>query len=676
MNDFKIRARYYVDSWTGKVMEEESKLDKFEKEMKQSMKEVTENFKHFLRDTIATIKPKVNSFHMHENVHNCNHGVNSIMRTKFGHNIGHHNGMHNDFHYQPHFHQKDHFHPSQSQFDPNDHFYQSQSPFHPCDNSHQFHSPFHENQTQFHQNNDIHQFRPSGHQNQPHFCQSDDVHQFHPSFHKSNYFHENQPQCFPNPLFQHNEPSLHQIAFDLKFSAQDHANHASFEDLLDTLKQFQEKEKTWEEEKMIFTRHIEMMKSRKVDNINGDHQISLVPHQDNMNGIEFQVHNNEGTFLAQPIIDLPNNSHYDNQSSRSLDKDTIIMDDHCKQSSFESCEKSDEEHKEVIEKSNDDMLVEEMDPIGKNLEDQNSYVIDDHDVPFNEDNENSMKDKLRVNDHEIFGECDSFSDDDYEYIEEFMMPKEVRDDIGYVDENFDAILSDIKVLFLEDSNNSFMTFGGNIEKHIKTSGEYENPEDQYEGVEINKLREGVRVDDEIESINIKNKLAPIEPTRDQRNLIKFFFTDWHDHFIDHKVHLIRFLRIHNVTPFQISRSNNDIRISTNWKNLRLQLEIFQSIFHPSFNEILAMNVHPTPIVRKIFHIAWDEHFINETQSYSKLVLCLKGHFYKNLMFLESCFIVHSHIFFIKNLSKPTLEYKFIHIAIEFLIHTLLCHEFV
>ena len=651
MNDFKIGARYYVDSWTGEVMERESKLDRFEKEMKQSMKEATENFKHFLQDTIATIKPKVNSFHMHENVHNYDHGVNSIMRTKFGHNMGQHNGMHNDFHYQPHFHQKDHFHPFQSQFDQNDHFYQSQSPFHPCNNYHQFHSPFHENQTQFHQNND--------------------VHQFHPSFHQSKYFHENQPQCFPNPLFQHNEPSLHQIAFDLKFSAQDHANHTSFENLLDTLKQFQEKEKTWEEEKRIFTRHIEMMKSRKVDNIKEDHQISLVPHQDNMNGIEFQIHKSKGTFLAQPIIDLPNNSHSDNHSSISLDKDTIIMDDHCKQSSFEHRERSDEEHKEVIEKSNDDALVEEMYPIGKNLEDQNSYVIDDHDVPFNEDNENSMKDKLRVNDHEIFGECDSFSDDDYEYIEEFMMPKEVRGDIGYVDENFYEILSDINVLFLEDSNNSFMTFGENIEKHIKTGGEYENPEDQYEGVEINKLREGVMVDDEIDSINIKNKLALIEPTRDQRNLINFFFTDWHDHFIDHKVHLIRFLRIYNVTPFQISRSNNDIRISTNWKNLRLQLEIFQSIFHPSFNEILAMNVHPTPIVRKIFHIAWDEHFINKTQSYSKLVLCLKGHFYKNLMSLESCFIVHSHTFFIKNFSKPTLEYKFINMAIEFLIHTLI-----
>ena len=656
MNDFKIRAPYYVDSWTGEVMEGEIKLDRFEKEMKQSMKEATENFKHFLQDTIATIKPKVNSFHMHENVHNCNPGINSIMRTKFGHNIGHHNGMQNDFHYQPHFHQKDHFHPSQSQFDPNDHFYQSQSPFHPCDNSHQFHSPFYENQTQFHQSND--------------------VHQFHPSFHQSNYFHENQPQCFSNPLFQHNEPSLHQMALDLKFSARDHANHASFEDLLDTLKQFQEKEKTWEEEKMIFTRHIEMMKSRKADNINENHQKSLVPHQDNMNGIEFQIHNNEGTFLAQPTIDLPNNSHYEYHSSISLDKDTIIMDDHYKQSSFESCEKSDEEHKEFIEKSNDDVLVEEMDPIGKNLEDQNSYVIDDHDVPCNEDNENSMKDELRVNDHESFRECDSFSDDDYEYIEEFMMPKEVRGDIGYVDENFYEILSDINVLFLEDSNNSFMTFGGNIEKHIKTSGEYENPEDQYEGIEINKLREGLRVDDEIESINIKNKLAPIELTHDQRNLINFFFSDWHHHFINHKVHLIRFLRIHNVTPFQISRSNNNIRISTNWKNLQLQLEIFQSIFQPSFNEILAVNVHPTPIVRKIFHIAWDEHFINKTQSYSKLVLCLKGHFYKNLMFLESCFIVHSHTFFIKNFSKPTLEYKFINMAIEFLIHTLICHEFV
>ena len=84
-----------------------------------------------------------------------------------------------------------------------------------------------------------------------------------------------------------------------------------------------------------------------------------------MNGIEFQIHKSKGTFLAQPIIDLPKNSHSDNHSSISLDKDTIIMDDHCKQSSFEHCERSDEEHKEVIEKSNDDALVEEMYPIGR-----------------------------------------------------------------------------------------------------------------------------------------------------------------------------------------------------------------------------------------------------------------------------------------------------------------------
>ena len=43
-----------------KVMKTNIKMERLEKEMKQSLLEITENFKHLLKDAIATIKPNVN----------------------------------------------------------------------------------------------------------------------------------------------------------------------------------------------------------------------------------------------------------------------------------------------------------------------------------------------------------------------------------------------------------------------------------------------------------------------------------------------------------------------------------------------------------------------------------------------------------------------------------------
>ena len=43
-----------------KGMEVDIKMEKLEREMKQSVIDITENFKHLLKDTIATIKPDVN----------------------------------------------------------------------------------------------------------------------------------------------------------------------------------------------------------------------------------------------------------------------------------------------------------------------------------------------------------------------------------------------------------------------------------------------------------------------------------------------------------------------------------------------------------------------------------------------------------------------------------------
>ena len=43
-----------------KGMEAHIKMDKLEREMKQSVMEITKNFKHLLKDAIATIKPDVN----------------------------------------------------------------------------------------------------------------------------------------------------------------------------------------------------------------------------------------------------------------------------------------------------------------------------------------------------------------------------------------------------------------------------------------------------------------------------------------------------------------------------------------------------------------------------------------------------------------------------------------
>ena len=50
-----------------KGMETKVKMERMEREMKQSLLEITENFKHLLKDALSTIKPEANVSKVHVN---------------------------------------------------------------------------------------------------------------------------------------------------------------------------------------------------------------------------------------------------------------------------------------------------------------------------------------------------------------------------------------------------------------------------------------------------------------------------------------------------------------------------------------------------------------------------------------------------------------------------------
>ena len=143
-----------------KGMETEVRMERLEKEMKQSLLEITENFKHLLKDAIATIKPEatvnrvnvtstcgncaandhiqdqckaipveqVNAFGQQPSHGNWQVGAN-LSRTNFGHSNGQQGfGVQNN-HFktqgQPHTHQ------IQPQYHQNPPFQTGQAQFHP-----------------------------------------------------------------------------------------------------------------------------------------------------------------------------------------------------------------------------------------------------------------------------------------------------------------------------------------------------------------------------------------------------------------------------------------------------------------------------------------------------------------------------------------------------------------
>ena len=82
VEDWVFRQSSMIDVRTGgmkrgvidvKGMETNVRMERLEKEMKQSLLEVTENFKHLLKDATATIKPEafVNRVNVTSTCGNC-----------------------------------------------------------------------------------------------------------------------------------------------------------------------------------------------------------------------------------------------------------------------------------------------------------------------------------------------------------------------------------------------------------------------------------------------------------------------------------------------------------------------------------------------------------------------------------------------------------------------------
>ena len=205
-----------------KGMETKVKMERMEREMKQSLLEIIENFKHLLKDAITTIKreanvskvqvnstcgmcasndnlqdqckaiqtEQVNAFGQHQN--NSNWHTGSKMMN-YGHNNVHQGvGLQ---HHQPKMQGQPHVHQN----------------------------------TQFYQNQSL--------------------------TYQSLQFHHGQPQ------FQHGQQQFHQNALIPHPGAPNYVNHSFNQNLWEIVKHLQEKERAWEEEKKLLLTHIEMLKS-------------------------------------------------------------------------------------------------------------------------------------------------------------------------------------------------------------------------------------------------------------------------------------------------------------------------------------------------------------------------------------------------------------------------------
>ena len=278
VEDWVFRQSSIIDSRTGgikrgvidvKGMETEVKMERMEREMKQSLLEITKNFKHLLKDALSTIKPEanvskvqvnsscgmcasndhlqeqckaiqteqVNAFGQHQNTSNWHAGSKMI-------NHGHNNiqqgiGM-------------------------------------------QHHQPKMQGQLHVHQNTQYYQNQPPPYQNLQ--------------------FHHGQPQ------FQHGQ-QFHQNALISHPGAPNYVNHSSNQNLWETVKRLQDKERAWEEEKKLLLTHIEMLKSTQ-----GMVMMSEEPREQKNKGKleESSAKGNfSGQFPTKPCVN-PRNLSYNN----------------------------------------------------------------------------------------------------------------------------------------------------------------------------------------------------------------------------------------------------------------------------------------------------------------------------------------------------------------------------
>ena len=232
VEDWVFRQSSMIDTKTGglkrgvidvKGMEADIKMEKLEREMKQSVIDITENFKHILKDAIATIKPhvnlnkgnsdlpcmncttndhmqdkgkvilteQVNAFGAHSNHNNWNAGNNGNKMTNFRSNSGQQGfGIQNN---------------------------QLKIP-----NQQQFNLPYQQNNQHL--------------------------------YHNMHFQHSQLP-------YQYTQPQFYQNSANMQLPAQGYTNHAFNNNLWETVKHLQDKEKTWEEEKKLLLLQIEGLRS-------------------------------------------------------------------------------------------------------------------------------------------------------------------------------------------------------------------------------------------------------------------------------------------------------------------------------------------------------------------------------------------------------------------------------
>ena len=154
---------------------------------------------------------------------------------------------------------------------------------------------------------------------------------------------------------------------------------------------------------------------------------------------------------------------------------------------------------------------------------------------------------------------------------------------------------------------------------------------------------------------LKNKRELPELTHDKRNLRKILFTGWHDHFIDHKYHFLRFLAAHTSSLFNLTQMNHVVICSTNLPNHSFKRKILHQEFSACLHETLYEHIHPIPKVRKIFHIPWRCLPKNLGVFPFRLVLPLSEISFKHNHFLGASIKNCLSKCWIKILPKPTLQ---------------------
>ena len=378
-------------------------------------------------------------------------------------------------------------------------------------------------------------------------------------------------------------------------------------------------------------------------------------------GREYATYNHE----SQPTIDFQNTFHVNNHASLRLEENYVISSLNEK-SSFHPYEISFEDEIEKNEKRNDDSILEDIDPIVPNesldmiYEDQKSYVDDD--FSLNEIVDHSKKDIFIENVLDEFLE-DFFTDEEEENVEEFPTNEEEQGEI----ESFDEIISDIHVVLSDFRIDMLIDKNNNSESQMNRGEEVIMIEDEVRKKERLDVKEEVKVLEVSRRGYLEDKRELLEPTNNCKNLRKIFLADWHDHSIDIKYDLLRFLSNYTLSPCTPTQLTHEVICMTKLKNHRLKRKIKHQRLAAVLPQILYEHIYPIPKVRKIFHIAWHCLPKNLGILYLRLVLHLPDISFKDNNFLDLSIKNSFYKFFIKIFPKPILKYKFIHMGIENLI---------